>query len=151
MTDEPQKLFGHMVPFQLEIREGISQLMDAAGNFVLQFNPSLPISLGEPGQSTSFMQFAEFIRDACNAKGKAIAGSKRYRADLAAGRIGKEVHTRSWKDLPPGRPKIKVNIDQARELLAKPGMTLRKAAKKMEISYATLFRALKGKDGHTVA
>jgi DNA invertase Pin-like site-specific DNA recombinase len=49
------------------------------------------------------MAAAEFERDLI--RERAAAGLKRYRQDYSAGRVGKETHSRSGKDLAVGRPR----------------------------------------------
>src|SRR5882762_4451052 len=49
------------------------------------------------------MAAAEFERELiCE---RSMAGQKRYRSQYEAGKVGKEVHSKSGKDLPIGRPK----------------------------------------------
>jgi len=49
------------------------------------------------------MAAAEFERELI--RERSMAGLKRYRGQYAAGKVGKEVHSRSGKDLPVGRPR----------------------------------------------
>src|SRR6266853_4757337 len=49
------------------------------------------------------MAAAEFERELI--RERSVAGLKRYRGQYAGGKVGKEVHSKSGKDLPVGRPK----------------------------------------------
>ncbi len=76
---------------------------------------------------------------------RADAGTRRYREDLEAGRIGTTVHTKSKKDLAPGRPRCIFDREQAR-LLADGGMSIRKIAEQLTVSPATILRELRKKE-----
>jgi hypothetical protein len=45
---------------------------------------------------------AEFERELIHER--SVLGQKRYRSQYEAGKVGKEVHSKSGKDLPVGRP-----------------------------------------------
>jgi len=49
------------------------------------------------------MAAAEFERELIHER--SVLGQKRYRAQYEAGIVGKEVHSKSGKDLPVGRPR----------------------------------------------
>ena len=49
------------------------------------------------------MAAAEFERELIHER--SVLGQKRYRTQYEAGKVGKEVHSKSGKDLPVGRPK----------------------------------------------
>ena len=70
------------------------------------------------------------------------AGQARYRQDYLSGKVGKTVHSRSGKDLPPHRPR---KIFDRRKVvdLADQGMSLRQIAKRMAIGLGTVSRTLK--------
>ena len=70
------------------------------------------------------------------------AGQARYRQDYQAGRVGRTVHSRSGKDLPPHRPR-KIFDRQKVVELSEQGFSLRQIAKSMGIGLATVSRALK--------
>jgi hypothetical protein len=59
-------------------------------------------------------QYAEFERELI--RERSLAGLKRYRGLYGAGKVGKEVHSRSGKDLPVGRPKRIFNPQQVIEV-----------------------------------
>ena len=74
------------------------------------------------------------------------AGRARYRGDFEAGRVGKEVHSRSKLDLPPHRPpKIPGKVIDPSEILAlrSEGVTLREIARRMGTSLGTVARVLR--------
>ena len=61
-----------------------------------------------------FAAFAEFEREMI--RERVAAGLKRYRQDYGAGRVGKEVHSRSGKNLPVGRPMRVFDREKVRAL-----------------------------------
>jgi DNA invertase Pin-like site-specific DNA recombinase len=69
------------------------------------------------------------------------AGLDRYRHDYSAGKVGKEVHSRSGKDLPVGRPKRIFARQEVLEL-RKRGLSYRQIARQMEIGEGTVRRVL---------
>jgi DNA invertase Pin-like site-specific DNA recombinase len=73
---------------------------------------------------------------------RVAAGIKRSRADYAAGRIGKDKHTRSGKDLPAGRPRRIFRRDEAARL-RELGWSWRAMAKHLGVSASTLRGALR--------
>jgi putative DNA-invertase from lambdoid prophage Rac len=75
---------------------------------------------------------------------RVAAGVKQSQADYRAGRIGKDKHTRSGKDLPSGRPKRIFRRDEAAALKAQ-GKSLRAIAKLLGVPFSTIADALKGK------
>jgi len=76
------------------------------------------------------------------------AGVEQSRKDYAAGRIGKDKHTRSGKDLPSGRPKKIFRRDEALRLRSE-GVSFRAIAKTLKVPVSTVVDALKagGKTG----
>jgi DNA invertase Pin-like site-specific DNA recombinase len=75
---------------------------------------------------------------------RVAAGQVQSRKDFAAGRIGKDKHTRSGKDLPSGRPRKIFRRDEALALRAQ-GKSLRAIAKLLGLPASTVADALKGK------
>ena len=69
------------------------------------------------------------------------AGQARYRQDYLSGKVGKTVHSRSGKDLPPHRPR-KIFDRQKVVELAEQGTSLRQIAKRMGIGLGTVSRTL---------
>ena len=70
-----------------------------------------------------------------------MAGLKRYRSQYAAGKVGKEVHSRSGKDLPVGRPRRTFDRYQVFHLRTR-GLSYRQIARQMEIGEGTVRRVL---------
>ncbi len=71
------------------------------------------------------------------------AGIAQSSRDYAAGRIGKDKHTKSGKDLPHGRPKKIFRRDEVFRLRAqKPPMSLRKIAARLDLSMSAVVRCL---------
>jgi putative DNA-invertase from lambdoid prophage Rac len=69
------------------------------------------------------------------------AGMARYRQDYEAGKVGRTVHSRTGKDLPPHRPKRVFDREKLVEL-HRQGMSLRKIAKKLGVGLGTVSRTL---------
>jgi putative DNA-invertase from lambdoid prophage Rac len=86
------------------------------------------------------MAAAEFDRELI--RERSMAGLKRYRGQYAAGKVGKEVHSRSGKDLPVGRPRRTFDRHQVFQLRAR-GLSYRQIAKAMRIGEGTVRRVLK--------
>ena len=74
--------------------------------------------------------------------GRVNAGIARSRRNSKSGRIGKKKHTRSGKDLPPGRPKRIFRRDEAIQLRMQ-GVSLRKIAAYLGVPFTTVADALK--------
>ena len=71
------------------------------------------------------------------------AGLKRYRQDYAAGRVGKEVRSRSGKNLPAGRPKRVFDRHEVARL-RQQGLSPRQIARQMGLGEGTVRRTLVG-------
>lgn len=85
--------------------------------------------------------FAEFERAIIVER--VASGVAQHRADYAAGKIGKDKHTRSGKDLPAGRPKKLFRRDEALKL-RRAGDSLRSIAARLGVPLTTIVRGLKG-------
>jgi len=85
------------------------------------------------------MAAAEFERELI--RERSMAGLKRYRGQYAAGKVGKEVHSRSGKDLPVGRPKRTFDRYEVVQLRAR-GLSYRQIVRRMEIGEGTVRRVL---------
>jgi DNA invertase Pin-like site-specific DNA recombinase len=72
------------------------------------------------------------------------AGRLRYQQDYAAGRVGKGVHSRSGRDLPPHRPRRIFDRDQVADLRRR-GLSLRQIAKKLGLGLGTITRTLQSR------
>ena len=86
------------------------------------------------------MAAAEFERELI--RERSMAGLKRYRGQYAAGKVGKEVHSKSGKDLPVGRPKRVFARHRVFELRAQ-GLSYRQIARQLEIGEGTVRRVLR--------
>jgi len=84
------------------------------------------------------MAAAEFERELI--RERSIAGLKRYRGQYAAGKVGKEVHSRSGKNLPVGRPRRIFSRERVAELRAQ-GLGWHQIAAKVRIGATTARRA----------
>jgi DNA invertase Pin-like site-specific DNA recombinase len=82
---------------------------------------------------------AEFERELI--RERVQSGRQRYRQDFEAGKVGKTVHSRSGKDLPPHRPK-KVFDRQAVLKLRAKGVSLRGIAKRLKLGFGTVSRTI---------
>ena len=85
------------------------------------------------------MAAAEFERELI--RERSMAGLKRHRGQYAAGKVGKEVHSKSGKDLPVGRPKRIFARQRVFELRSQ-GVSYRQIAKQMRIGEGTVRRVI---------
>ena len=69
------------------------------------------------------------------------AGSARYREAYKKGKVGKTVHSRSGKDLPPHRPRKIFDRDKVVEF-RRQGLSLRQIAREMGLGLGTVTRTL---------
>ncbi len=69
------------------------------------------------------------------------AGQIRYKQDFESGRVGKTVHSRSGRDLPPHRPKRIFDHDEVVRL-RNCGLPLREIAKRLGLGLGTVTRAV---------
>jgi DNA invertase Pin-like site-specific DNA recombinase len=69
------------------------------------------------------------------------AGQARYRRDYEADKVGKTVHSRSGKNMPPHRPKKIFDRDEVVKL-RQQGLPLRKIAEQMDLGLGTVTRTL---------
>ena len=83
--------------------------------------------------------FAELEREMTRERVR--AGMKQYRANAAAGRIGRDIHTRSKMDLPVGRPKRVFQRAEAARL-RELGQSWRAISKHLGVSASTIRDAL---------
>ena len=70
------------------------------------------------------------------------AGRMRYRQDYLAGKVGRTVHSRSGRDLPPHRPR-KIFDRDAVICLHRQGLSMRRIARQLGIGVGTVSRTLK--------
>jgi DNA invertase Pin-like site-specific DNA recombinase len=92
------------------------------------------------------MAFAEFEREIISER--AMAGLKRYRQDYGAGKVGKEVHSRSGKDLPLGGPRKVFDREKVRALRAE-GLSYRQIASRLALGEGTVRRVLQASKAPT--
>ena len=92
------------------------------------------------------MAAAEFERELI--RERSMAGLKRYRGQYAAGKVGREVHSKSGKDLPVGRPSRIFDREQVYEL-RKQHHSYRKIARQLGIGEGTVRRVLAATTLHT--
>src|SRR5207249_1625217 len=85
------------------------------------------------------MAAAEFERELI--RERSMAGLKRYRSQFEAGKVGKEVHSKSGKDMPVGRPRRRFDRQQVSKLRAR-GLSYRQIASQMRIGDGTVRRVL---------
>ncbi len=72
---------------------------------------------------------------------RSLTGQIRYRRDFEAGRVGKTVHSRSGRDLPPHRPKKIFDRDEVVDLRRR-GFPLREIARRLRLGLGTVTRTL---------
>lgn len=88
--------------------------------------------------------FAEFEREMIAER--TAAGKKRYRENWEAGKVGKEVHSKSGRDLAPHRPGKIFDRLKARELRSE-GRSVREIADLLKVPATTIHRTLRGSLG----
>lgn len=111
----------------------ISQPIDLNGN-----NPAGELVVSILGAAAQFERAMILERSA--------AGRRRYDADLAAGRVGKTVHSKSGKNLAPHRPRKVFDRERVAQLRA-AGWSLPKIAKEMGLGLGTVARCLSKSGG----
>ena len=89
------------------------------------------------------MAASEFERELI--RERAVAGLKRYRRDYGTGRVGKEVRSRSGKNLEVGRPRRMFDRESVLELRSQ-GLSPRRIASKMGLGEGTVRRVLQVAD-----
>ena len=75
------------------------------------------------------------------------AGRHRYKQDFEGGKVGKTVHSRSGRDLPPHRPRRVFDHKEVIQLWRR-GLSLRKIAKQLGLGLGTVSRVLQGVPKH---
>ena len=86
------------------------------------------------------MAAAEFERELI--RERSMAGLKRYRGQYAAGRVGKEVHSRYGKNLPVGRPRRVFDRQEVLQLRGR-GLSYRQIARRLGIGEGAVRRVLR--------
>src|SRR5260370_4131869 len=69
------------------------------------------------------------------------AGRLRYQQDFESGKVGKTVHSRSGRNLPPHRPRKIFDRDEVIEF-QRQGLSIRQIAKKLGLGLGTVVRTL---------
>jgi DNA invertase Pin-like site-specific DNA recombinase len=78
------------------------------------------------------------------------AGQRRYRETFESGKVGRTVHSRSSRDLPPYRPRRIFDRD-AVICLHGQGLSVRQIAKQLSLGLGTVSRTLKARSKSTCA
>lgn len=126
----------------LDFLNNIEELKSCAVRFIattqgIDTDASNPMSRLQLQMMAAFAEFErELIRE------RVASGKARYRQDWEAGRVGKSVHSRSGKDLPPHRPK-KVFDRQAVMDLYRAGVSMRGIAQRLRLSFGTVSRTVR--------
>ena len=149
MNDAGQRKFDVILCWKLDrfgrsLLHCKSALQELQGHGVRFIATSQNIDTDESNPAARFllhilMAAAEFERELI--RERSMAGLKRYRGQYAAGKVGKEVHSRSGKDLPVGRPKRVFARQRVLELRAQ-GQSYRQIARQMRIGEGTVRRVL---------
>jgi len=122
-----------------------SALQELQANGVRFIATSQNIDTDESNPAARFllhilMAAAEFERELiCE---RSMAGQKRYRAQYEAGKVGKEVHSKSGKDLPVGRPKRRFDRKRVFQL-REQRFSYREIARQLGIGEGTVRRILR--------
>jgi DNA invertase Pin-like site-specific DNA recombinase len=99
-----------------------------------QRNPASRFMLQVLGAAAEFER--SLIRE------RSLSGQMRYRQDSENGRVGKTVHSRSDRDLPPHRPRKIFDRDEV-VTLHRQGYSLRQIATRLGLGLGTVTRTLK--------
>jgi DNA invertase Pin-like site-specific DNA recombinase len=75
---------------------------------------------------------------------RTLAGQQRYRADYDTGKVGKVVHSRSCRNLPPHRPRKLFDRDEV-VLLRHQGRSYRQIANALGLGVGNVGRALQAR------
>ncbi len=78
------------------------------------------------------------------------AGQRRYRDASQRGEVGRTVHSRSGRDLPPHRPR-RIFDREAVICLHQQGLSLRQIARQLDLGLGTVSRTLKARSKSTCA
>lgn len=126
-------------------------VIDLAGNFATLDQCGVRVLIPSQGVDTDnrspmgrfvvtmFGAIAEFERAIISER--VTAGVAQYARDYAAGRIGRDRHSKSGKDLPPHRPRVIFRRDEA-ERMRKAGFSWRAIAKAVGVSVSAVRTAL---------
>jgi putative DNA-invertase from lambdoid prophage Rac len=96
-------------------------------------NPALQFLLHVLGAAAEFK--LALIRE------RVQAGHARYKQDFESGKVGKTVHSRSGRNLPPHRPRRVFDRDEVLRL-RRQGWSYRQIAKSLGLGLGTVVRAL---------
>ena len=78
------------------------------------------------------------------------AGQGRYREAFQCGDVGRTVHSRPGRDLPPHRPR-RIFDREAVICLHRHGLSMRQIARQLDLGLGTVFRSLKARSKSTRA
>lgn len=139
--------FGHSL---LHCKTAIEQLRANGVRFIAT---SQNIDTDESNPTSRFllhvlMAAAEFERELIHER--SVLGQKRYKTQYEAGKVGKEVHSKSGKDLQVGRPKRIFARERVLEL-RKQGYSYRQIARRLGIRDGTVRPAIRRSDRCTSA
>ena len=147
MADAKAKRFSVLICYKLDrlgrsVQELVSNIeeLDRAGVRFIAVTQGIDTDQRSPTGRLLLQMLAaiaEFEKSLI--KERVIAGNKAYREAWERGEVGKSRHSRSGKDLPPGRPQRVVDRLAVREAVI-GGMTVRKAAAQFGIGVGTAQR-----------
>jgi DNA invertase Pin-like site-specific DNA recombinase len=154
MADAAKRKFDCIVVYKID-RFGrsvlhLNQQLAALTNHGVRFiATSQNIDTDESNPAARFllhilMAAAEFERELIRERSQ--AGLKRYRQDYGAGRVGKEVRSRSGKNLPVGRPRRIFDRHRITEL-RQTGLSPRQIARQTGLGEGTVRRVLRASTG----
>jgi DNA invertase Pin-like site-specific DNA recombinase len=103
-------------------------------------NPVSRLLLHVPGAAAEFER--SLILD------RTRAGQKRYREAFEGGEVGRTVHSRSGRDLPPHRPR-RIFDREAVISLHRQGLSMRQIARQLDLGVGTVSRTLKERSKST--
>ncbi len=156
MRDAGQRRFDAILCWKLDrfgrsLLHCKSALQELQANGVRFMATSQNIDTDESNPAARFllhilMAAAEFERELiCE---RSMAGQKRYRSQYEAGKVGKEVHSKSGKDLPIGRPREFFDRQRVVDLRAE-GNSYRQIARQLGVGEGTVRRILQVENSPT--
>lgn len=154
MADARRRRFDAVVVWKMDrfgrsLRDCLNNLDELEGLGVRFIDITQGIDTDESNPAGRFLlqilgAAAEFERTLIVERSK--AGLLKYKKDYEAGKVGRSVHSRTGKDLPPHRPRrVFDRLEVVR--LKEEGLSLREIAKRMGIGVGTVSRTLKEWEG----
>ena len=149
LADARQRKFDVVLVWKLDrfgrsVRELVENIQTLDGLGIRFMVPSQSIDTDQKNPTGRLLMHvlaavAEFERDLI--RERVVGGQAEYERAYKAGKVGKERHSRSGKDLPIGRPAKVFRRDEA-ERLRRAGLSWRRIARALRVPASTIRTAL---------